>query len=200
MADFKDFSRKRDIAVKRLKRMEEAGTPFNIRIPTVKEIRAEGLDLDKQMLALTHFLEEGPSLSRRREARRIAKRSERTGYPKKYQSYVKGLQTLGVDIPINELPAFFNYLDYRFSQGAVAKQYLMDEFVEDYKQLIKKGYSPETIINDYQKFTADQMKLQHRKQSMEGWSSKKSFDYWKKFSGREDYEKPDRGTKRRKRR
>ena len=181
MADFKDYTRKRDIAVKRLKRMAEAGSPFQIKIPTVKEIRAEGLDPVKQMQALTHFLEEGPSLSRRREARRIAKREERTGFPKKYQAYVKGLDKLNINIPLEELPSFFAYMDYRFSQGAVAGKYVFDEFAEDYKELIEKGYSTEKIIQDYQKFSADQMKLQHRKQSMEGWSARKSFKYWKKF-------------------
>lgn len=182
MADFKEYTKYRDIAQKRLKRMEASGSPFQIHIPTVKEIKMKGLDPLDQFKALKKFVEEGPSLAKRREARRIAKREERQGYPKKYQSYVKGLDTMGINIPVKQLPSFFAYMDYRFSQGAVAKQYLFDEFVEDYKKLIKKGYSPETIIADYQKFTADQMALQHRKKSMEGWSSQKSFNYWKKFA------------------
>ena len=193
MADFSDYSRKRDIAVKRLKRMEEAGSPFNIKIPTVKQIRAEGLDPEKMMLALTHFLEQGPSQAKRREARRIAKREERTGYGSKYQGYVKGLEKLNVNIPTEQLPDFFNYMDYRFSQGFVPEQYLFDEFVKDYKTLIKKGYTSQQIINDYQKFVANQMKLQHRSQKMKGWSGSKSFRYWKKFTKtKPEKEKPTR--------
>lgn len=182
MADFREYTKYRDIAQKRLKRMEQSGQPFNIHIPTVKEIKMKGLDASDQLKALKRFVEEGPSQARRREARRIAKREERSGYPSKYQSYVKGLDKLGINIPVKQLPSFFAYMDYRFSQGAVAKQYLFDEFVEDYKKLIRKGYSPETIIADYQQFTADQMALQHRKKSMEGWSAQKSFNYWKKFA------------------
>lgn len=183
MTSYKDYTRYRDVARKRLIRMEKAGMPYNMALPTVKELKGMSeAEQERAFDRLVSFIESGPSQSKRREALKVAKRSERRGYPKKYQGYIKGLEKLDQKIDIQDLPGFFAYMDYRFSQGAVAKQYLFDEFVEDYKTLIRKGYKAETIIRDYQKFVGDQMKLQHRKQSMKGWSAKKSFNYWKKFA------------------
>ena len=200
--DFKEYTRMRDIAHKRVARMG-----LDVHIPTVKELRNDtGETVVKAFENLRNFLEAGPSLSRRRAAerpvyspeeraerrreyqrdyrrRKVAKEHEREAYPKKYQSYVKGVKRLGVDIPPSKLPAFFAYMDYRFAQGNVSKKYVFDIFVEDYQKMLEKGYKPDQILGDFQKFEADQAELAGRAAEMVGLTAEAAISLWDKFIG-----------------
>ena len=200
--DFKEYTRMRDIAQKRVHRMG-----LDVHIPTVKELRNDtGETVVKAFRDLSTFLESGPSLSRRRAAdrptytpeqkaerrreyqrdyrrRKVAKEHERAAFPKKYQSYVKGVKKLGVDIPPSKLPAFFAYMDYRFAQGNVSKKYVFDIFVDDYQKMLEKGYRPDQILGDFQKFEADQAALADRAAGMTGMSAEAAISLWDKFIG-----------------
>ena len=200
--DFKEYTRMRDIAQKRVKRMG-----LDVHIPTVKELRNDtGDTVVKAFQNLSSFLETGPSLSRRRAAerptytpeeraerrreyqrdyrrRKVAKEHEREAYPKKYQSYVKGIKRLGVDIPPSKLPGFFAYMDYRFAQGNVSKKYVFDIFVDDYQKMLEKGYKPDQILGDFQKFEADQAALAGRAAEMVGMTAEAAISLWDKFIG-----------------
>ena len=201
--DFKEYTRMRDIAHKRVARMG-----LDVHIPTVKELRNDtGETVVKAFENLRNFLEAGPSLSRRREAqrpqysaeeklerrreyqrdyrrRKVAKEHERKDFPKTYQSYVKGVKRLGVDIPPSKLPELFNYMDYRFAQGKVDKKYLFDIFLDDYQKMLEKGYKPAQIIGDFEQFAADQAALAGRAADMEGMSAEAALELWDKFIGR----------------
>lgn len=209
MAEFnyKEYTRQRDIAQKRIKRLQEAGSRISLHIPTVKELR--GMTAEDQLrmgAALSTYLEHGASLYRRRnplgrpmtvEERRerkreqsrlyrrmkVARQQERADQPKKYQSYVKALQTLKVDIPPSALPAFFSYMDYRFSQAKSGFKYVIDIYAKDFEKILSKKYKPDQIMADFQKFEADQAMLADRAGNMAGMSGEAAFDLWDKFIG-----------------
>ena len=201
MFDYKEYTRLRDIAQKRIKRAEKAG--FDIgqtSFPTVQELKQNGpVASAAELLKLQHFIEEGTSLSRdhvreysqsesaikSRRYRREIKAREAAGEDiekqKKYIGYLKAVKTLGVDIPPSKLPEFFAYMDYRFSQGAGSKQYIIDVFIDDYAQMLRKGYNPGQIIKDFQQFEADQIAIQDRAGKMEGMNYDKAKKLWKRF-------------------
>ena len=208
MIDFKEYTKLRDIAQKRVHRAQEAGVPLNIHIPTVKELRA-GSDTvaEVTLMQLQQFLKTGYSLSRERERKRpeytpeerrerkrqqqrdyrrnrVAREMERPDHPNKYRSYLKGLKTLGVDIPPSKLPAFFQYMDYRFAQGNNSKKYVFDIFVDDYQKMLQKGYNPNQILFDFQRFEADQAAIADRAGAMHGTSYEKAIGLWVEFIGR----------------
>ncbi len=208
MSQFSEYTRLRDIVVKRLKRRGVNALP-----PTVKQIKQAGtgdmaiaIELAHQMGQLQNYIyrtdllreekkakrpkyTEEEKKARRREyerqyrRRRVAREQERPEHPNKYQGYLKGLRTMGVDIPPSKLPAFFAYMDYRFAQGNSAKKYVFDIFVDDYQRMLQKGYKPDQILGDFQKFEADQAGLRSRADSMEGLTAEHAISLWDKFIG-----------------
>ena len=203
--DFKEYSRQRDIAVKRVKRLQASGERLNVHIPTVKELRSMDAEKAGAMFhALQTYLEVGASLSRKRESerihytreeeaerkrqyqrdyrrRRIAEAEAREGQPNKYTGYLKGLKKLGVDLKPSQLPGFFQYMDYRFAQGNASRKYVFDIFVDDYKDLLQKGYKPDQIVTDYERFQADQTALEGRASGMSGYSVEDAISSWDRF-------------------
>ena len=205
MSQFSEYTRLRDIVVKRLNRR---GIDYHV--PTVKEIKATGktnvqsIELARQLSNLQNYiyrtdfereekkrnrprLTEDERKAKRREYEKryrrtkVAREHERPSQPKKYQGYLKGLRTMGVDIPPSKLPAFFAYMDYRFAQGNSAKKYVFDIFVDDYQRMLQKGYKPDQILGDFQKFEADQAGLRSRADAMEGITAEQAIALWDKF-------------------
>ena len=200
MIDFKEYSRQRDISVNRLKRMG-----IDAHVPTVKELRADTGTASDAFRQLREFLESGPSLSKKRESernyytpeqkaerrreyqrdyrrRKVAREQEHiSGKTNKYSGYLKGIRKLGVDIKPSQLPSFFQYMDYRFAQGNASRKYVFDIFVDDFIELMQKGYKPDQIVSDYEKFQADQLALTDRAGSMSGISVTDAIMSWDKF-------------------
>lgn len=197
MLDFKAYTKQRDIAQKRIKRAIAAGKDINYSVPTVKELRAmTPLNASAEMMKLNNFLKAGYSLSKERvysqtksaiRSRRyrrevVAREYAREDYPTKYLEYLKGLETLGIDIPPSKLPEFFNYMDYRFSQGKKGEKiYLFDVFAEDYVNFLQSGYSVETLLDDFKKYEADQARIAEKAGKMTGTSYIKANKLWDKF-------------------
>ena len=206
MSQFSEYTRLRDIVVKRLKRRGVNALP-----PTVKQIKQAGtgdmamaIELARQTAELQNYIyrtdllreekkaqrpkyTEEEKKARRREyerqyrRRRVAREEERPEYPNKYQGYLKGLRTMGVDIPPSKLPSFFKYMDYRMAQGNTAKKYVFDIFVDDFQRMLQKGYKPDEIIADFQQFEADMLALQERMGKMTGMSVEQAIVLWDKF-------------------
>ena len=195
MIDYKEYTKLRDIAQKRIKRAQAAGVHIDIRVPTVKELRQRGEDVGNiELMRLEQFVRTGFSLARRSaesrpvytaeekrarknqqnrdyRRRKVAREYEREEYPTKYQSYLKGLKTMGVDVPPSKLPGFFAYMDSRFAQGSSKdKKYVFDIFVEDFQKMLQKGYSANQIVTDFRQFEADQALLADRAAGMQGTS------------------------------
>ena len=204
MADFKEYTRQRDIAVKRLKRMG-----VEAHIPTVKELKSGVFDVQTAFTNLFTFVESGISLSRikakerelispeeirskRNEQARLRRRIKKAEEFREtsgkesgnYRAFLKGAKRLGVDIKPSEVPAFLAYMDYRFSQGAGAFAYAFASFIEDYEELKQKGYSPSQMIGDYERFIADQAGIRDRYNAMEGVSSDSVIESWNRFMNR----------------
>ena len=208
MSQFSEYTRLRDIVVKRLKR--RGVTDFHV--PTVKEIKLSGnanaidIELAHQTGQLQSFIYKTDLIREEKKSRipkltpeqkrakrreyekqyrrnKVAKQYERPEFPNKYQGYLKGLRTMGVDIPPSKLPEFFKYMDYRFAQGNAAKKYVFDIFVDDYQQMLQKGYKPDQILSDFQQFEADQAGLRSRAAGMEGITVEQAISLWDKFIG-----------------
>lgn len=209
MIDYKEYTKLRDIAQKRIKRAQAAGVHIDIRVPTVKELRQRGEDVGNiELIRLEQFVKTGFSLARRyaesrpvftaeekrarknqqnRDYRRrkVAREYEREEYPTKYQEYLKGLKKLGVDIPPSKLPAFFAYMDFRFAQGKKKdKKYLFDIFTDDYLEMLQNGYKPSEIIRDFEEFAADQGILELKAGEMSGMNYDKAIGLWNNFKSR----------------
>ena len=200
MFDFKEYTKQRDIAQKRIKRAMAKGIELNYYIPTVAELRAGSeLNASAEMLKLNQFLKTGYSLSRERvysetesakrsrayRRRKVAREFAREDYPTKYLEYLKGLDKLNIDIAPRELPAFFAYMDYRFSQGKKAEGiYLFDRFADDFLEMIRNGYKPEQILTDFKKFEADQLLLEEKAGNMSGMDYFKAGALWDAFKNK----------------
>lgn len=204
--DYKEYTKLRDIAQKRIKRGQAAGYGIQAHIPTVKELRSRGeMAGEIELMRLQQFLQTGFSLERRRaetrpvyseserrerkrqqnrdyRRRKVAKEYAREDYPTKYQEYLKGLKTMHMDIPPSKLPAFFAYMDYRFAQGGKGdKKYVFDIFVDDFNKMLQKGYDPNQILSDFRQFEADQVALAGRAGEMTGMNYERAQGLWDEF-------------------
>lgn len=203
MIDYKEYTKQRDIAVKRIKRLQAKGWSIEYLPQTVKTLRANPAIAEMEFMRLNAFLTEGPSLARKQEARRTQltpedKRRRQRYYRRrkvareiekmlpakmagKYQAYVKGLQKLKIDIPPSKLPEFFAYMDYRFAQGRDDQKYLFDIFSNDYIEMLAEGYKPEDIVSDFEQFAVDQAEIMNRKDLMDGIDAETAINLWNKF-------------------
>ena len=208
MINYKEYTKLRDIAQKRIKRAQAAGVHIDVHVPTVKELRQRGEDVGNiELMRLEQFVRTGFSLARRAaesrpiytaeekrarknqqnrdyRRRKVAREYEREEYPTKYQSYLKGLKTMGVDVPPSKLPGFFAYMDSRFAQGSSKdKKYVFDIFVDDFMQILRKGYNPGQIMKDFDVFMAEQTAIAGRANDMQGMSYERSISLYDEFKG-----------------
>lgn len=232
--DFKEYTRIRDIVVKRNKRAAAAGLAPLVHFPTVKEIRAGYVPAKAALQAVKGFYSDGttvkairqtglapvfksfpqmpaqPKISeelkkeRRREQQRLYRRMKKVRdsaispeKAKKYEGYLKALDTVsrtwrkkGVDIGISvrdltpaEAQAFVEYLDYRFSQGDFTQQYVIDEFIQDFSKLMKKGHNAQDIVSDFNQFLENRSRMTDRASNMEGISEYETMGLWSEFVG-----------------
>ena len=196
--DFKEYSRLRAIATKRLARLAEKEPGYsNIHIPTVAELKGESPEtIARAIKNLETYVAKGASLSRRREAERANLPKEvlerqnkerlksRLGIAKELgrgENYMKGISTLGINIPPSQVPAFIRYMDYRMAQGKSAFRYAFAKFAEDFENLVKRKFSPDEIISDFEQFTRDYQKTQKKAQQMKGWTSQKFKNAWERY-------------------
>lgn len=137
---------------------------------------------------------------KRREYRRRKKVRDSAMTPekaKKYESYLKALDSVarawkkaGRDIGIDlkrltpaQAQAFVEYMDYRFSQGDFTQMYVIDEFIQDFSKMVKKGYSTKSLVSDFNQFLENRQRLQSRSETMEGLSRSEIMNLWDSFIG-----------------
>ena len=244
-ADFKEYTRLRDIAQKRQKRLQQAGLAPAIHIPTVKEIKAGLVDANIAFRELKNYLSDVSTVKaarstgtaptfktfpqlppakptteaekkqrkreqdrRSRQRARIRREAPTPEKFKKYESYLKALNTFiktwekalasGVkakpeiletlqrlrSMTPTEAQAFVEYMDYRFSQGDFTQHYVIDEFMTDFSKVMKSRKKNLDIIGDFNKFLEDRKGLQNRADSMEGMSAAESMRLWDEFVNR----------------
>lgn len=194
--DFKEYTRLRDIASKRLERLAEKDPSYaNIHIPKVAELKGESPEtIAKAIKNLETYIAKGASLSRRRESasqgitpgmlrarQRVAREYERGEGGKTYQGYMKGIAKLGINIQPSQVPSFIKYMDYRLAQGKSAFKYAFATIAEDFERIMNRKYKPDDIISDFESFTRDYQRTQKKAQKMEGWTSQKFKNAWDRY-------------------
>lgn len=235
--NFKEYTRIRDIVVKRNKRAAAAGLMPLVHFPTVKEIRSGIVDKQQAIRALQDYYSSGsqvkairqtgyvpeirqlqqfpkmpaqprPTAEQKRERKREQQRSYRQRKkvretaitPEKavkYEAYLKSLNTVttkwkeaGFDIGFDlksltpaQAQAFVEYMDYRFAQGDFSQMYVIDEFIQDFGKLLKRGYKASQITSDFEKFLANRAALQNRADNMLGLTPDETQLAWYDFVG-----------------
>lgn len=232
--DYKEYSRLRSIARKRIERASAAGKAEYTFIPTVAQVK-KSANPDAYMRAIREYLKMpslkdkpsgGASLptinipggqlptvrkptteeqkARRREQNRRSKAkraveqaSKSEGEAKKRVSYLRALETLamkwreaGIDIgnwlgvlSPKKAKAFTDYVEYRFSQAKYNDKYVIDVFIKDFGEMVKRQYNFNDIEQDFGKFLEKQKQLSKnkRKTNKYGITEDEINTAWKKF-------------------
>lgn len=234
--NFKEYTRIRDIVVKRNKRAAAAGLMPLVHFPTVKEIRSGIVDKKQAFRALQDYYSSGSQVKAIRqtgyvpeirqlqqfpkmpaqprpttEQKRERKREQQRKYRQKQaikriddrdrsiallyayravETIEKTWKEAGMDLGVSlsamtpsEVRAFLEYIDYRFSQGDYTQIYVIDEFVQDFSKLKKKGYTPKQIQDDFDKFLEKRKGIHDRSLLMEGITEGEMRKYWDEFIG-----------------
>lgn len=109
---------------------------------------------------------------RRKEQNRQSSRRYRErirSLSKQEKSYIKAARTLGLRITPANAKAFAEYMDFRFAQGGDSVHYRVARYVEDYMSVIaKKGYTPNEILGDFNRFLSDRAVLMQNAENMNG--------------------------------
>ena len=132
---------------------------------------------------------------RYRQRQRLRQEAVSPEMAKKHVSYLRALETVaktwkkqGFDIGIDlskmtpkEAQAFVEYMDYRFSQGDFTATYVIDEFIQDFSKLKRKGYKGSDILQDFDKFLAKRGEIELRADNMTGMLGNTAFNLWDEF-------------------
>lgn len=210
-----EYSRLRDIAHKRIKRMEQAGQPARPDFPKLRGLTED--EVKANIKELRQFVEAGPSLQRTKEtARKIAKEAKtparaidlgtgkaeptvtakqrKSEYNKRYREILKSLtkeqkafrewakekgikgygpskvanltakqlsilkaaNTLGYNVPPNDIKVFLQYAEERFAVSTDSQYYTIANIVQEYDTLRDDlKLKPKEIESDLKEFKAD---------------------------------------------
>lgn len=182
-----EYSRARDIAQKRLERLNTAGyVAGDISFPTVKQLKERGISPGTALRAVEDFLnaptklidfrkQPAEKLSFRQtasgvqvgERERQMKRARDARYRERVRQltkddkrFMKAARRLGLNITPSTAKAFTEYVKYRHAQGIGSVKYWMANIVEDYMEATQnKPKTGEAVLADYQRFLADRADL-----------------------------------------
>lgn len=182
-----EYSRARDIARKRLERLNTAGyVAGDISFPTVKQLKERGISPGTALRAVEQFLNAPTKLIEFRkqpteklafrqtasgvqlgEREREMKRARDARYRERVRQltkddkrFMKAARRLGLNITPSTAKAFTEYVKYRHAQGIGSVKYWMANIVEDYMEATQnKPKTGEAVLADYQRFLADRADL-----------------------------------------
>ena len=182
-----EYSRARDIAQKRLERLNTAGyVAGDISFPTVKQLKERGISPGTALRAVEQFLNAPTKLIefRKQPAEKLAFRKTASGVQlgereremkrardaryrervrqltKDDKRFMKAARRLGLNITPSTAKAFTEYVKYRHAQGIGSVKYWMANIVEDYMEATQnKPKTGEAVLADYQRFLADREDL-----------------------------------------
>lgn len=205
---FSSYTRMRDIASKRIKRLEESGISVGFIFPTVKQIKTQNINLSEVTARLQTFLESPTKVreykklseSERVSAERyIKKEREREQHRQRNQRYrerirnltkrekadLKASKTLGYSVGPSQAQMFSEYLAYRFKFGDEKKPYRIATYTEEFHALMKnnKYHSFSDMQNDFEGFMLNREQLEERSDSMHGITGSYFESMWQQFSG-----------------
>lgn len=184
-----EYTRLRDIAQKRLGRLEAQGLAMpGLSFPKLRELGTEA-EKKAALRAVREFVEAptrvkdvrqagqkvlltergiravDPEREARLQRRRDTARRRRevlAGLTKEQQSMIKGARKLGITIRTEDIPTFIEYMEYRFSQYSDSQFYLFSDYSEDFGK-IKKRNTVREIVNDFKLFQQSYMELHEKK-------------------------------------
>ena len=188
MSKYTAYSEARSIARKRLERLNVAGyVSENVKFPTVKELKAQGMSVKKALNAVNEFLASSVTLSTIKKqppdtttvfrktdygvSTSTINRLKKQEYQQTYRQRVKSLtddqralikaaRKLGLNIGPATVKPFEEYVKYRHAQGIGSVKYFMANIVEDYLEVTKgRRKHPEEVISDYERFLANRQEL-----------------------------------------
>ena len=201
-----EYTRLRDIAQKRLGRLEAAGLAMPglsfpkfrelkteaeramalielrqfVEAPTqVKQVRPTGKIVAKTPVGIVVVDPQRLARNERRRQQRAARKEALAPLTKNQRGWIKGAHTLGINIRTEDIPAFISYMEYRFSQYSDEQFYVMDDYVKDFRRLRKKN-SANSIVSDFARFKADYEQL-HEPVSAQGYSASEFQSMWDAF-------------------
>lgn len=198
-----EYTRLRDIAQKRLGRLEASGLAMSgLSFPKLRELKTEA-EKKSALKAVREFVqaptkvkevrqtgqkvlltergirpvdpEREARLQRRRDTAR-RRREVLRGLTTEQRSMIKGARKLGITIRTEDIPAFIEYMEYRFSQYSDSQFYLFADYSEDYGK-IKKRHTVREIVNDFKLFQQSYMEL-HEKKSVTSYSAQELQSMW----------------------
>ena len=198
-----EYTRLRDIAQKRLGRLEAAGLAVpGISFPKLRELGTES-EKKAALREVRAFLESGTKvkevrqtgkvvtetprgirpvdperearLARRRETAR-RRREVLAGLTTEQRSMIKGARKLGVTIRTEDIQAFIEYMEYRFSQYSDSQFYLFADYAEDYGKVKNRKSVPE-IVRDFKLFKESYAEL-HDQSTGTGYSAQELQSMW----------------------
>lgn len=200
--NYKEYTRLRDIAQKRIGRISEAGLAPRIHIPTVKELKAQGVSAAEATRRLTEFVSAGTTkrefskatamersaviastqkaikAEKRKAQERAASRAYRErlrNLTKEQKAELKGAKKLGIKIPPRYAEAYSEYMKIRYEMDKDTFKYTKLYATEEFASMIqKKGYDPNQIAKDFQQYLNDRNQLEQSASQMKGYSQKDS--------------------------
>lgn len=202
--NYKEYTRLRDIAQKRIGRISEAGLAPRIHIPTVKELKALGVSAAEATKRLTEFVSAGTTKKEfarktvserssviastqnaiKKEKRKAQERAASRAYrerlrnlTKEQKAELKGAKKLGIKIPPRYAEAYSEYMKIRYEMDKDTFKYTKLYATEEFSSMVKKkGYDAQQIAQDFKRYLADRQDLEASAANMKGYTQNQSVD------------------------
>lgn len=203
-----EYTRLRDIAQKRLGRLEAAGLAMPglsfpklrdlktdtersralnelrqfVQAPTqVKQVRPTGNIVAKTSAGIVVGDPQKIARNERRRQQRAARKEALSALTKQQRSMIKGAKSLGIRIATKDISAFISYMEYRFSQYSDSRFYMFADYAEDFGR-VKKSHGADQIADDFARFRAEYEQL-HEPVDATGYSAAELQNMWNSFIG-----------------
>lgn len=213
---FSSYTRLRDIASKRIKRLEESGLSVGFTFPTVKQIKNQNINLNEATSRLQQFLESPtkvreykklPETERVQVEKYVKKEREREQHRQRNQRYrerirnltkrekadLKASRTLGYSVGPSQAQMFSEYLAYRFKFGDEKTPYRIATYTEEFHALMKNNryHSFDDMQRDFEGFMLNRQHLITEYDNMQGIPGASFEAMWSSFSGILDEEEDE---------
>lgn len=202
-----EYTRLRDIAQKRLGRLEAAGLAMpGLSFPKLRELKTEA-ERASALIELRRFVEAPTQVKQvrptgnivaktpagivvddpqriarneRRRQQRAARKEALAALTKNQRSMIKGAKTLGIRVSTKDIPTFVSYMEYRFSQYSDSRFYLFADYAEDFsevKKRLKEMRDAAQIEDDFIRFKQEYEQL-HEPVDATGYSAAEFQKMW----------------------
>lgn len=180
-----EYSRLRELAEQRTRRLEKAGLEGGKHFPKVSELKTAA-DLRRAEKAVSRFMESKTTVAqaraeqttieyqqrqRRRQMRRESRKRRKeflAGLTEEDRQRIKNLTKHGVRVTEKNFDAWNEYLEYRKAMQDDTLKYEFDKWVEEFKEIMKNppDESWEDIRRDFDEYRVDRENVKKRAQEL----------------------------------